>query len=149
MDQLTRERFDAKINASGDCHIWTGARSDVGYGQIRIKGKLYYAHRLAYELERGPIPDGMVIDHMCHNRACVNPEHIQAVSHKQNIENIGHSRSSTGYRGVHRTRGGRFAAQVRHNYKNHFGGVFDTPEAANEAAIDLRKKLFSNNLLDY
>ena len=149
MEQHIRERFDAKVEASGECHIWTGARNNFGYGQIRINGKLYYAHRLAFELAHGPISNGFVIDHTCHNKSCVNPQHIHAVTKKQNAENLAGARSSTGFRGVHRTRGGRYAAQVGHNYKKHFVGVFDTPEAANEAAVELRKKLFSNSPLDY
>jgi len=148
MDKVTLERFNAKIDRSGACHVWTGAKSNVGYGQIRIAGKLHYAHRLAYELVNGPIQQGKVIDHACRNRACVNPAHLQAVSQKQNMENLGRSRSSTGFRGVHKTRGGRFAAQVRHNYRNHFAGVFDTPEEAGAAATELRNRLFTNNLSD-
>lgn len=148
MDNLTRERFEAKTDTSGDCHVWTGAKSDVGYGQIRVAGKLHYAHRLAYETAHGPIPDGLVIDHACHNRACVNAEHLQAVTTKQNLENIAAARSSTGYRGVWKTRSGRYTAEVKHNYKKYRAGNFETPEAANEAAIALRNRLFSNNLLD-
>jgi hypothetical protein len=150
-DETPEDRFLEKISkASADgCWTWTGARNDRGYGQIRIKGKIHYAHRLAYEEAYGAIPLGLVIDHLCHNPACVNPQHIHAVTSKQNSENLAGVRSRTGFRGVHKTRGGRFAAQVGHNGKKHFGGVFDTPEAAGQAASELRKRLFSNNPLDY
>jgi len=148
MDQITLERFETKVDTSGPCHVWTGARNDRGYGQIRIASKLYYAHRLAYETVKGPIPNGMVIDHMCHNPACVNPDHLQAVSTKQNTENIRSARSSTGFRGVWKTRSGRYTAEVKHNYKKYRAGNFETPEAANDAAIALRNRLFSNNLQD-
>lgn len=149
MEQHIRERFDAKVDTSGECHIWTGAKNDRGYGQLRFNGKAHYAHRLAYEAAHGAIPDGLVIDHICHNPACVNPQHIHAVTTKQNMENIGPVRSRSGFRGVHKTRGGRYAAQVKHNYKNYNAGVHDTPEAAGKAAAELRKRLFTNNLLDY
>ena len=65
MDNLTRERFEEKIDKSAGCHVWTGAKSNIGYGQLKIRGKIHYAHRLAYELAKGPIPDGRVIDHIC------------------------------------------------------------------------------------
>lgn len=148
MDNLTRERFEAKIDTSGNCHVWIGSRSDRGYGQLRVNGRLYYAHRLAYEVSQGPIPAGLVIDHACHNRACVNPRHLQAVSQQKNMENLSAVRSSTGYRGVWKTRSGRYTAEVRCDYKKYRAGNFETPEAANEAAIALRNHLFSNNLLD-
>jgi hypothetical protein len=66
--------------------MWTGAKSKNGYGHFRTSGdKLHYAHRFAYELLIGPIPEGLQLDHLCRNRACVRPEHLEPVTHVENI----------------------------------------------------------------
>ena len=84
------DRFQAKVEYRDeeDCWEWIGNRSggkNAGYGQFWVHGRLVKAHRYAYEMEYGPIPDGAVIDHLCRNRGCVNPLHLEAVSHRTNI----------------------------------------------------------------
>ena len=69
------------------CLEWTGSRSPQGYGRIRIggrNGKVAPAHRVAWETWVGPIPDGLVIDHTCRNRACIEPTHLRTVSASEN-----------------------------------------------------------------
>lgn len=75
------EAFWDRVDASGPCWIWTGARSTNGYGNWR--GRL--VHRLAYELLVGPIPDGLTIDHLCRVRNCVNPDHLDPVTLAVNL----------------------------------------------------------------
>jgi len=80
------ERFTEKyepVTETG-CWIWTAALSD-GYGQIEEKGKFKWAHRISYEIHKGNIPAGLQIDHLCRIRCCVNPEHLEAVSPKENV----------------------------------------------------------------
>lgn len=69
------------------CHIWTGARTSWGYGQVRIDGKVKYVHRVRYEEEVGPIPDGLVLDHyICDNGpgGCCNPHHCRPATTREN-----------------------------------------------------------------
>lgn len=83
------ERFWAKVNKTDACWLWTGRLDTHGYGEVRTGGmkrrRFHRAHRVAYELLVGPIPDGLVIDHLCRVRNCVNPEHLEPVTNAENI----------------------------------------------------------------
>ena len=68
----------------GDCWTWTGC-TDQGYGRIGAFSRYWWTHRLSYILLVGEIPDGLEIDHLCRNRACVNPEHLDPVPREVNI----------------------------------------------------------------
>lgn len=78
------ERFEGKIVQDGDCWHWTG-NLNLGYGRIAINRKPTYAHRWSYEYHIGPIPDGLVLDHLCRNRWCVNPYHLDPVPIAVNV----------------------------------------------------------------
>ncbi|MFC8339351.1 HNH endonuclease signature motif containing protein [Streptomyces rubiginosohelvolus] len=71
--------------APGPCWEWTGAKTTGGYGQFWLKPRLVVSHRYAYEQMVGPIPEGLQLDHLCRNRACVNPAHLEPVSQQVNI----------------------------------------------------------------
>lgn len=77
-------RLMQRRRMEGGCWTYDGARNDHGYGQIKVNGKLQYAHRVAYELFVGPIPDGLELDHLCRNPACFRPSHLEAVTHREN-----------------------------------------------------------------
>lgn len=79
------ERFWAKVDRSGFCWTWTAQRDRDGYGRFEIAGRRRAAHRVSFEWERGPVPEGREIDHVCRNRACVRPEHLEAVTHHTNV----------------------------------------------------------------
>lgn len=78
------ERFWRRVNAEGPCWIWTGARTGSGYGNFRVGDTVVVAHRYAWENLVGPIPEGMVLDHLCRVRCCVNPEHLEVVTVAEN-----------------------------------------------------------------
>lgn len=67
------------------CWEWTGALHKAGYGELFVEGKRQRAHRLVYEALVGPIPAGMHLDHLCRNRRCVRPDHLEPVTPKENV----------------------------------------------------------------
>lgn len=81
------QRFFSHVTPTAnwdDCWIWNGTICD-GYGRFRIDGKDVFAHRWSYELLRAEIPPSLRIDHLCRNRACVNPWHLEPVSQRENV----------------------------------------------------------------
>lgn len=81
------DRFWARVEDRDDdsCWEWTGAKLTTGYGTLKIDGQRRMAHRFAYELLIGPIPPGLVIDHLCCNPSCVNPSHMEPVTIGENV----------------------------------------------------------------
>lgn len=78
------DRFWAKVDKSGDCWLWTGYVK-LGYGRVTYGGRTWQAHRLAWEMEHGPVPTGLELDHLCRRKNCVRPSHLEAVPHVVNI----------------------------------------------------------------
>jgi hypothetical protein len=68
------------------CWVWTRARDANGYGALGRNGKTLSAHRFVYEQLIGPVPDALELDHLCCNPACVNPDHLEPVTHRTNME---------------------------------------------------------------
>jgi hypothetical protein len=83
-EQLTRFWF--RVAPTGFCWEWRGSLTPQGYGQFSpAKAKNYKAHRVAYTQLVGDIPDGLVLDHLCRNRSCVNPDHLEPVTDRKNV----------------------------------------------------------------
>jgi len=81
----TIEDFESKIIKTGNCWEWTGYIKSNGYGQLTQNGKTVLSHRVIYELYKGEIPHGLDLDHLCRNRKCVNPNHLEPVTRKENL----------------------------------------------------------------
>lgn len=85
ISEVAQARFWAKVEKTPTCWNWTGSNIE-GYGQFYNEGVNWLAHRLSYALHMGNLPaKGMVTDHLCRNRCCVNPEHLEIVTNKENV----------------------------------------------------------------
>lgn len=161
-EQTLEERFWAKVDkngpgpdpkwgAEGRCWKWMAAHSPQGYSRFDGPEGDGNAHRASYILNVGPIPSGHYIDHICHNRGCINPEHLRPVTNKQNMENLTdlQKNNTSGYHGVHWDKSRqRWSARVKHNYQQINLGRFDLLEDAVEAVRLKRLELFTHNDLD-
>lgn len=85
MNKFQFKYFVAKFTIGDDCWEWTGAKTPQGYGTHCLNYKYWRAHRLAYVLLVGDIPEGLVLDHLCGNKGCVNPKHLEPVTQGENV----------------------------------------------------------------
>lgn len=144
------ERLWSQVDRTDDCWSWTGCTDGRGYGVIRRNGRQERVHRAVLVLAGTAIPEGMAVDHKCHNTLCVRPDHLQVVTPRQNSENRrgAQRRSATGVRGVAwRADMSKYEVRVYSQGKSHrrfFANLAD----AERGAIELRNELMQNNLRD-
>ncbi len=89
--QLARFERHYSPEPNSGCWLWFGSRDHAGYGSVTIDKRSHRSHRVAYEHFKGPIPVGLVLDHLCRVTSCVNPDHLEPVTCKVNLN-----------RGIHR-----------------------------------------------
>lgn len=108
------ESFAARTNRGGECIVWSGPLDGGGYGRMWDGRGMVRVHRYAWERENGPIPEGMVIDHVCWNRACVKVEHLRLATQALNRQNLSgaQSNSKSGVRGCYPLPSGKWLSVV-------------------------------------
>lgn len=147
--KLTLEqRFWQKVRKTESCWEWGASTDSPGYGRVWVDGRMRPAHRVAWELTNGPIPDGMFLDHRCGNHRCVNPDHLRVVTPGQNNQHrtINQSNNTSGVRGVYwRKDKNAWAARATLNGRYYWGGLHPTLEAADKAARALRAQLHTHD----
>lgn len=138
------EAFSARVEPRGKCIVWTGSKTPAGYGNLRARGLVVYAHRYAWERVNGPIPDGALIGHKCHNRSCVKVSHLRLANSFQNrthLRGANKNNKSSGVRNVYKVNG-RWIVYIKHNYKLRYLGSYDSSEEAQRIAEFTREKWF-------
>lgn len=94
-----------------ECWPWTGGLHTAGYGSLSVNRRPAYAHRLMWEMANGPIPVGLMIDHTCRVRSCVNPAHLRAVTPEVNVLYNSAAPSALDARKTHCLRGHEFSVE--------------------------------------
>jgi hypothetical protein len=84
LDERLPRRFWDKVSARGECWEWVASKFHAGYGKFRWNGKATTAHKMAWTALVGPVPAGLELDHLCRNRGCCNPAHLEPVTHREN-----------------------------------------------------------------
>ena len=141
------ERFWSKVDDRGPgCWLWCGnVRGEQGYGVIGINNKNYYAHRISWELTHGmPPAEGSVIDHICFNRLCVNPDHLRETTSQLNGEYRRRGNTplpSSGIRGVYPIRD-KWMARLKHQGVVYNLGHYADKEEAGRVVAAKREELF-------
>lgn len=135
------EAFQARTqwNEEMGCLEWTGAKTSQGYGNMRVNGENKPAHRYAWERENGTVPQGFDIDHICHNRTCVNAEHLRVATRSDNLSHRRGPQSNNrlGVRNVKELPSGNFYVEV----KGRGFGTYPTLKEAEVAAGRARDEM--------
>jgi hypothetical protein len=148
-DPRLPERFWAKVDVdpTTECWAWTGHRIPTGYGRVWVAGRQQFTHRFAFASLVGGLPDwtstGLELDHLCRNRGCCNPSHLELVSHRENVLRgesivVDHSRRTFCPRGHELAGENLRPSQIKRGWRNcqtcHRDSSAATARATGEAA---------------
>ena len=124
------DRFWVSVEKTDGCWNWTSGTDTGGYSKLVVDGRNMSGHRYSFRLHGGVVPKGMFLDHICHNRRCVNPAHLRIASRQQNNAHAKIRKdNTTGFKGVTKERG-RFRAQIKFNKRLYYLGSYRTAEEA-------------------
>ena len=148
------DRFWSRVDTRdmNGCHPWTAGKLPAGYGYMSVDPSpgCSLAHRIAYHNLVGPIPEGMTIDHICHNTACVNVDHLRLATDKEQMQNISgaYKNSKSGVLGVRRRGTGGWNARIGLDYGEKSLGIFGTIEEATAArkAAEIKYNWFNKGV---
>lgn len=138
------ERFWGSARIGLGCWDWAAGSTTDGYGVCYLRGKQEYAHRVSYSLNYGEIPEGLFVDHMCHNPKCIRPAHLRLATNAVNSENTKHEQrvDSTWGRGVgFDKRRSLWFVRCTVDGKTHHRSGFSSHAEATIAAKQLRSDL--------
>lgn len=131
-----RSKYEVKPNG---CWEWTaGLFKKDGYGQFHNPGGSNLAHRAMYELVKGPVPEGLHLDHLCRNRKCVNPDHLEPVTCKENLHR-GETVNAENKKKTHCIRGHEFTPENTYRYKRGSGFTRKCKTCINNRAKEVRR----------
>ena len=140
---LGQRLLSGSADADLGCRVWSRGRDSHGYGVIKVDGRPMRAYRAAWVEERGEIPAGALVDHICGNRLCINTSHLRLATRS---ENNGYrvsipKNNTSGYLGVRRTRNGRrWVGCVKIAGVKYYTPVMDDPQMVSEALDEIRRK---------
>jgi len=116
LNTVARRLYAGSIRING-CRVWLGRKDKDGYGRIKAYGRDRQAHIVAYELACGPVPAGLQLDHLCRNRACIDPEHLEAVTCRVNLMR-GETQAAYKAAQTHCVNGHEFTPENTYSYVN-------------------------------
>lgn len=131
------DRFWGMVEKTDGCWLWLGSLRETGYGQFNNDGKITRAHRFAYELAYGAIPDDMLVCHHCDNRRCVRPDHLFVGTHKDNMQDCLRKGRYAGValKGEDQTNAKLTWVAVREMRDRYRGGGVSQPELARQYGV--------------
>jgi hypothetical protein len=120
-DVVLHDRFFSKVEKTDSCWLWTASKTPRGYGTFYFEGRNRGAHRVAYLLTKGAIPEGAELDHLCRNPSCVNPDHLEPVTHLENTRRgqVGLHMKEKAARSTHCRKGHEYTTENTRIYKGY------------------------------
>jgi hypothetical protein len=140
-------RVMQKVTVTGGCWVYRGALTPKGYGRTNLRRRSIPTHRFVYSMLVGPVPDDLTIDHLCRNRACCNPAHLEPVTNRENVlRGVGPTAKNA--RKTHCIRGHEFTPENTYGYEGYPGRGCRICRRASDAASRARRRALLARGLD-